>query len=185
MKTFPLLALLALGALAAKAQDAQYFTYASLPVDATTHLVTYTDAVPTPGVSKELLLARAQAWANRFFIAGAKAPQMLDVAAGTYSCQGVVRLPYGTTYTMVLALAATNGSYTYTINQLFYEYSASSSDALSGTRAESAEHWATYKKKNLHYVDVRIHEVRQFLPELLAGMHAFLTAAGDSPAGTR
>ncbi|NML66437.1 DUF4468 domain-containing protein [Hymenobacter sp. RP-2-7] len=175
--------LLALVVSTALAQEAERFKYADLPIDATTHLVTYTDVVRATGATKEQLCLRAKAWATSSFMDSERAPQMFDGAAGTYSCRGAVHLPYGTTYSMVLAIQAKDGSYRYTINQLFYAYNASSSDALSGTQAESVEHWATYKKKNLHYVDVRIHEVRQFLPELLASLHAAMST--EIPEATR
>lgn len=175
MKRFLLAAgLLALVGFSARAQGAVSFTFADLPLDATTHLVTYADVVPVAGATKEQLCFRAKEWAARYFMANARAPQLLDQAAGTYSCRGVVHLPYGTSYSMVLTIYAQDGSYKYVINQLFYSYSASSSDALSGTREESAEHWATYKKRNLHYVDVRVQEVHQLLPPLLASLHSSL-----------
>ena len=179
MKSLLLHALLAaLFTSPAWAQNADFLTFAALPIDSTTHLVTYTGVVAVADAPKEQLLLRARAWAARSFRDSKRAPQMADEAAGTYSSRGVVRLPDGAIYSMVLTVQATNGSYRYIINQLHYTYELSLSGAISGRTDESAEHWATYRSINAYYVNVRVHEVRQFIPQLLASLQATMSTTG-------
>lgn len=102
---------------------------AQVPVDATTHLVTYTAVVQTPHVSQADLLARTRAWANSAAIPGKPALVLSEqgtdvvIVIGTQALNtsyfNTTLAPRTLYYTATIALR--NGRYQYRLTDFVLE----------------------------------------------------------------
>ena len=164
--------------LTASAQKAERLTFAALPVDSASHLVSYSAVVPAVGVTKEQLYLRAKEWAARSFVDSKSAARMDDKDAGTYITRGIIRNSSDTHYAMTLAIYTKDGRYKYVIDQISYTFAPSGS--IGSITDEPAEKLATYGKINARYVDKRAREIQEIMPKLAAGLQDAMTgkAAG-------
>jgi hypothetical protein len=102
-----------------------------LPVDARTKLITYSDVVPTPGVTQANLLVRARVWANRVSVP-AKPPLVLNemgtdvlIVAVSQSVVPEDILSITRLY-LVAQVSLREGRYQYRFEDFTYEISGSS-----------------------------------------------------------
>jgi hypothetical protein len=170
--------LLAATSLSSSAQKAERLSFAALPIDSASHLVTYTAVVPVAGATKDQLFVRAKEWAARSFVDSKTAARMDDKEAGTYITRGTVKLPGGAQYAMMLAIYTKDGRYKYVIDQLAYTYQVSlGSSGSIGSTGEPAEKWANYGKANARYVDGRVRDVQGLVQKLAADIQVAMTGS--------
>lgn len=110
---------------------AQEATLPPLPLDAHTGLITYSEVVPTPGVTQATLLARARVWANRVSVP-AKPPLVVNELGTDVLVVAVLQqLPpsetLNTTRLYFLAqLSLREGRYQYRLEEFTFELSLGS-----------------------------------------------------------
>lgn len=102
----------------------------TMPVDADTHLITYSEVVETPGVSKNELYVRANTWFTRTFKSAKSVLELQDKEAGKLIGKGllpvIIKVPIlgatdaGTVATTITILCK-DGKYKYVIDNLSHE----------------------------------------------------------------
>jgi len=146
--------LFSLAFLVASAQKAERLTFAALPVDSATHLITYTAVMPIADATKEQLYLRAKEWAARFFVDSKTAGRIDDKEAGTMVCRGLIRRPdNGSAYEFTVSIYTKDARYKYVIDQITYQ--APPVGMLLSPTFEPVERWATYSKMNARIIENR------------------------------
>ena len=102
----------------------------SLPVDPDTHLITYSEVIETPGVSKNDLYLRANTWFTRTFKSAKSVLELQDKEAGKLIGKGlipvIIKVPImgatdaGTVATTITVFCK-DGKYKYVIDNLSHE----------------------------------------------------------------
>lgn len=178
--------LFALVTLVSSAQKAARLGFSRLPIDSTTHLVTYTAVVPVEGASKETLYLRAKEWAARSLVESQKDILLEDKQAGTLVCHGTIKKPTasiigdnGGTYGLVLGIYTKAGRYKYMIDQLTYSYRAPGATVRFTTiyhdnPAEPVEKWGNSNRRATKYVDDHCIELEEHMKNLVADLVAVM-----------
>jgi len=176
--------LLSTASLLTYAQKAERLAFSLLPVDSTTHLVTYTAVVPVEGASQEALYLRARKWATRSFVESQKDILLEDKDAGTLMYHGTIKKPIasisgdnGGTYGFVIGMYAKEACYKYIIDQLTYSYRAPSATVRFTTiyhdsPPEPVEKWGKSNRIATKYVTKHCSELEEHIQKLVADLGA-------------
>jgi hypothetical protein len=118
-----------------------------LPVDPTTNLITYSEVVETPGVSKADLYVRAGTWFSRTFKSSKSVLELQDKEAGKLIGKGVIpviiKVPImgatdAGTVSATITVLCKDGKYKYVIDNLNHErpYGANTQQWVNGGALE-------------------------------------------------